>query len=105
MDVAAQRLGVDPLELRRKNFIRPDEMAYEVGGACLNQRIVYDCGDYASALDKALAALGYEAARLAQAEARQQGRHVGIGVAFLVEKAGRARGSTRGSRSTRRATS
>jgi hypothetical protein len=58
MDVAAQRLGVDPLELRRKNFIRPDDMPYEVGGASLNQRIVYDCGDYASALDKALAALG-----------------------------------------------
>src|SRR6266436_4015069 len=45
MDIAAQRLGVDPLELRRKNFIRPDEMPYEVGGASLNQRIVYDCGD------------------------------------------------------------
>jgi carbon-monoxide dehydrogenase large subunit len=88
LDVAAQRLGVDPIELRRKNFVRPDEMPYEVGGASLNQRIVYDCGDYASALDKALAALGYEAARREQAEARQQGRHVGIGVAFLVEKAG-----------------
>jgi carbon-monoxide dehydrogenase large subunit len=88
MDVAAQRLGADPLELRRKNFIRPDEMPYEVGGASLGQRIVYDCGDYASAMDKALAALGYEAARREQAEARRQGRHVGIGVAVLVEKAG-----------------
>src|SRR3989449_2536258 len=88
MDIAAQQLGVDPLELRRKNFIRPDEMPYEVGGASLNQRIVYDCGDYVSALDKALAALGYEAARREQAEARRQGRHVGIGIAFLVEKAG-----------------
>ena len=89
MDVAAQRLGLDPLELRRRNLIPPDEMPYEVGGASLNQRIVYDCGDYASALDKALAALDYEAARREQAEARRQGRHVGIGVA-LPRREGRA---------------
>src|SRR5439155_733042 len=87
MDIAAQRLGVDPLELRRKNFIRPDEMPYEVGGASLNQRIVYDCGDYASALDKALAALGYAAARREQDDARRQGRHVGIGVASALLEA------------------
>ncbi|HEU5322902.1 MAG TPA: xanthine dehydrogenase family protein molybdopterin-binding subunit, partial [Methylomirabilota bacterium] len=88
MDLAARRLGVDPLELRRRNFLTPAEMPYEVGGGSLNQRTVYDCGDYASALDQALAALGYESARRHQAEARRQGRHVGIGVACLVEKAG-----------------
>src|SRR5437867_10759674 len=88
MDLAAPRLGLDPIELRRRNFITPAEMPYEVGGASLNQRTVYDCGDYASALDHALAALGYAAARREQAEARRHGRHVGIGVACLVEKAG-----------------
>ncbi|HEU4371028.1 MAG TPA: xanthine dehydrogenase family protein molybdopterin-binding subunit [Methylomirabilota bacterium] len=88
LDIAARRLGVDPLELRRRNFVTPAEMPYEVGGASLNQRTVYDCGDYASALDKALEALGHDAARREQAEARRQGRHVGIGVACLVEKAG-----------------
>jgi carbon-monoxide dehydrogenase large subunit len=88
MDIAAARLGLDPLELRRRNFVTPAEMPYEVGGASLNQRTIYDCGDYASALDTALEALGYEAARREQAEARRQGRHVGIGVACLVEKAG-----------------
>jgi len=88
MDLAARRLGVDPLELRRRNFVTPAEMPYEVGGASLNQRTVYDCGDYASALDQALAALGYASARGEQAAARRQGRHVGIGVACLVEKAG-----------------
>jgi carbon-monoxide dehydrogenase large subunit len=88
MDIAAARLGIDPLALRRRNFVTPAEMPYEVGGASLNQRTVYDCGDYASALDKALEALGYEAARREQAEARRQGRYVGIGVASLVEKAG-----------------
>ena len=88
MDLAAPRLGLDPLELRRRNFITPAEMPYDVGGASLNQSTVYDCGDYASALDHALAALGYAAARREQAEARRHGRHVGIGVACLVEKAG-----------------
>jgi carbon-monoxide dehydrogenase large subunit len=88
MDIAAAKLGIDPLELRRRNFVTPAEMPYEVGGASLNQRTVYDCGDYASALDHALDALGYHAARREQAEARGQGRHVGIGVASLVEKAG-----------------
>jgi len=88
MDIAAARLGIDPLELRRRNFVTPAEMPYEVGGASLNQRTVYDCGDYASALDQALDALDYEGARKAQAEARRHGRLVGIGVASLVEKAG-----------------
>ena len=88
MDIAAGALGLDPIELRRKNFITPAEMPYEVGGASLNQPIVYDCGDYASALDEALAAVGYETARAEQAAARQEGRSVGIGVACLVEKAG-----------------
>ena len=88
MDIAAPRLGLDPLELRRRNFITPGEMPYEVGGASLNQRTVYDCGDYRSALDQALEAVGYETARAEQAVARRQGRSVGIGVACLVEKAG-----------------
>jgi len=88
MDIAAARLGTDPLELRRRNFIAPAEMPYDVGGAALSQHTVYDCGDYASALDHALEAIGYEAARAEQADARRQGRHVGIGVASMVEKAG-----------------
>jgi carbon-monoxide dehydrogenase large subunit len=88
MDIAAAHLQIDPIELRRRNFVTPAEMPYEVGGASLNQRTVYDCGDYASALDKALDALDYAGARAVQEEARGQGRYVGIGIAALVEKAG-----------------
>jgi carbon-monoxide dehydrogenase large subunit len=88
MDIAAQQLGIDRLELRCRNFVTPAEMPYEVGGGSLNQKTVYDCGDYRSALDTALEAVGYEAARVEQAAARRQGRLVGIGVACLVEKAG-----------------
>ena len=84
---AAARLGIDPLELRRA-LRDAGRDALRGGGASLNQRTIYDCGDYASALDEALDALGYEAARTEQAAARRQGRYVGIGVACLVEKAG-----------------
>jgi carbon-monoxide dehydrogenase large subunit/6-hydroxypseudooxynicotine dehydrogenase subunit gamma len=88
MDIAAGRLGIDPLELRRRNFVTPAEMPYDLGYGSLGQRTVYDCGDYASALDHALDALGWDDARAMQAQARRTGRHVGLGVACLVEKAG-----------------
>jgi len=88
MDIAAQRLGLDVLELRRRNFITPSEMPYEVGGASLNQRTVYDCGDYDSALEHALTAVDYQGARKEQAKARRQGRYIGIGIGCVVEKAG-----------------
>jgi aerobic carbon-monoxide dehydrogenase large subunit len=88
IDIAAGRLGVDACDLRRENFIQPSEMPYEVGGASLNQRTVYDCGDYRSALDQALAAVDVERARAEQAEARPRGRYVGIGVGCVLEKAG-----------------
>ena len=88
LDIAAGKLGVDPLELRRRNFIAPSEMPYEVGGASLAQRTVYDCGEYRSAFDQALELAGYEKVRAEQAEARREGRHVGVGVACVLEKAG-----------------
>jgi carbon-monoxide dehydrogenase large subunit len=88
LDIAAGRLGLDPLELRRRNFLAPADMPYEVGGASLGQPTVYDCGDYRSAFDQALAAAGHDAVRAEQAAARRQGRYLGIGVGCLVEKAG-----------------
>ena len=88
MDIAATRLGIDALELRRRNLITRADMPYDVGGASLAQRTVYDCGDYASALDHALEALGWDAARAERDEARRRGRFAGLGVACLVEKAG-----------------
>ena len=63
-------------------------MPYEVGGASLSQRTVYDCGDYRSAFEQALEAADYEAVRAEQARARGEGRYLGIGVGCLVEKAG-----------------
>src|SRR5438093_879735 len=88
MDLAAPRLGLDPIELRRRNFITPAEMPYEVGGGALGQRTVYDCGDYRSAFDQALAAADYEAVRTEQPRARAQGRYLGVGIGCVLEKAG-----------------
>ena len=88
LDIAATRLGIDAIDLRRRNFIVPSEMPYEVGGASLAQRTVYDCGDYRSALDQALERVGYDAARTDQAAGRREGRYVGIGVGCVLEKAG-----------------
>jgi carbon-monoxide dehydrogenase large subunit len=88
LDIAATRLGIDRFELRRRNFVSSAEMPYDVGGASLGQKTVYDCGDYVSAFDKALDDLDLPAARAEQARARAEGRLVGIGVGSLVEKAG-----------------
>src|SRR3989442_6387393 len=88
MDRVAAELGLDPADVRRRNFISAGEMPYEVGGGALGQRTVYDCGDYRSAFDQALAATDYQTVRAEQAHARAQGRYLGIGIGCVLEKAG-----------------
>ena len=80
MDIAARNLGVDPAEFRRRNFIPSDQFPYTIPSG--NE---YDSGSYEEVLDKALDLAGYAALRAQQAEARLQGRLVGIGVASAVE--------------------
>jgi CO/xanthine dehydrogenase Mo-binding subunit len=88
VDIAARELGLDPAEIRRRNFIEPGDMPYEVGGVSLGQRTVYDVGDYQGAFETALADIDEKRLRAEQAEARQAGRYLGIGIGCLVEKAG-----------------
>jgi carbon-monoxide dehydrogenase large subunit len=88
LDIVAAELGLDPAEARRVNFIPVSAMPYEVGGGSLGQRTVYDCGDYRSAFELALADVDYKRARAEQAEARRAGRYIGIGLGCVVEKAG-----------------
>ena len=82
MDVAADELGIDPAELRRKNFIDPSQfpLTTQTGAA-------YDSGDYAMALDAALEASGYAALRQEQAARRAKGdrKLLGIGLSSYVE--------------------
>lgn len=88
IDLLAHRLGQDPAEIRRRNFIPPGEMPFSVGTAALGVSTIYDTGDYASALDAALEAAQYARFRAHQREMRERGRLVGIGVASIVEKSG-----------------
>lgn len=88
MDLLAQSVGVDPAEIRRRNFVPPEAMPYSVGTTALGEPTTYDTGAYASALDATLQAVEYGRFRPRQTEARAEGRYLGIGLACVVEKAG-----------------
>ncbi len=80
MMMAAKRLGVDPVDLARKNLIAGSGMPYRTPSGSL-----YDSGDYPACLERAVELSRYEAARRRQEEARKAGRLVGIGLACVVE--------------------
>jgi carbon-monoxide dehydrogenase large subunit len=83
MDLLADEIKVDPVEVRRRNLIPPFENGHTVVTG-LN----YDSGNYKGALDKALAHIGYDNLRKEQAAARAKGRYIGIGVSVYVEICG-----------------
>ncbi|MCC6317440.1 MAG: molybdopterin-dependent oxidoreductase [Gemmatimonadaceae bacterium] len=85
LDVAARTLGVDPAELRRRNFIAPSKFPYQTAVA-----LQYDSGNYEPALDRALAMVDYKGLRAKQAAARAQGRYIGIGLSSYIEACGLA---------------
>ena len=80
MAIAARRLGLDPVEVARRNLIAPDEFPYRTPSGSL-----YDPGDYEGCLDDALALVRYEERREEQRTAREEGRLYGIGIACCVE--------------------
>jgi CO/xanthine dehydrogenase Mo-binding subunit len=80
MDIAARGLDLDPAEIRRRNFIPPDQFPYTIPSG--NE---YDSGRYEAALDAVLELADYPELRRKQAEAREQGRLLGIGVANTIE--------------------
>ena len=80
MNLAANRLGIDPAELRRRNLVASDEFPYRTPSGGL-----YDSGDYEACLEDVLALSRYEERREEQAAARAEGGLVGIGVACVVE--------------------
>jgi carbon-monoxide dehydrogenase large subunit len=83
MDRLSFELSMDPVELRRRNLIKPEEMPFTTATG-----EVYDSGDYGAALEKALQLIGYDAFRKRQAEERARGRYLGIGVSTYVWRAG-----------------
>ncbi|MGI8492125.1 MAG: xanthine dehydrogenase family protein molybdopterin-binding subunit [Acidimicrobiales bacterium] len=82
MDIAADELGIDPVEIRRRNLIGADQFPFTTLTGP-----VYDSGNYQAALDEALRISGYDALRAEQEERRRRGDRValGIGVAVYVE--------------------
>lgn len=88
IEAIATRLKLDPIELRRRNLIAPDQMPYERGLSALETEVILDSGDYAGLIDKALAFAGWDALRQDAAARRRQGEAVGIGFGVFVEKSG-----------------
>lgn len=89
MDLLAAELNMDPVELRRKNFIQPGDFPYAPADNIL-AGLKYDSGDYEKALNRALEMVGYESFRKEQEEARKQGRYLGIGFSTYIEICGAA---------------
>ena len=83
VDVLAQQLKMDPAELRRKNFVKPNQFPYTT---CLGWE--YDSGDYHKAMKVALDAIGYDKLRKEQAEKRKRGELMGIGISSFTEVVG-----------------
>jgi carbon-monoxide dehydrogenase large subunit len=85
VDKAARDLGIDRLEIRRKNFIRPEQFPYKTAVG-----VEYDSGDYARSLAEALRLSNYDDLIRRRDEARKRGELVGVGVSTFVEPSGGA---------------
>jgi carbon-monoxide dehydrogenase large subunit len=83
VDCLAYELDMDPAELRLANLIRPEQFPYRCKTGW-----VYDSGDYATTLRKAMSMIGYEELRREQAEKRAHGELMGIGLGFFTEAVG-----------------
>ncbi|MHB8457174.1 MAG: aerobic carbon-monoxide dehydrogenase large subunit, partial [Acidimicrobiales bacterium] len=83
VDCLADELGVDPAELRLKNLLRPEQFPYTCKTGW-----VYDSGDYPRAMRLAMEMAGYEELRREQAERRERGELMGIGISFFTETVG-----------------
>ena len=83
VDLLARELGMDPAELRMKNLLRPEQFPHTTPTGWQ-----YDSGDYGKTLRMALEAAGYEELRKEQAERRDRGELMGIGISFFTEAVG-----------------
>ncbi|MDB5599810.1 MAG: xanthine dehydrogenase [Xanthobacteraceae bacterium] len=88
MDAVASRLGLDRVEVRRRNLISQSEMPYERDLQALGDDVIYDSGDYAGLLDRALDRIGWPALLRQVEQRRHNGELVGLGLSMFVEKSG-----------------
>lgn len=83
MDILARELGMDPAELRRKNFIQPSQFPFTT-----QMGAVYDSGDYEKALDLALQNANWDQLKAERDAAKAEGRFVGLGLSMYAEVCG-----------------
>jgi carbon-monoxide dehydrogenase large subunit len=83
VDIAAQQLGIDPIELRRRNMIAPEAMPFKTGLV-----FTYDCGEFEKTMDMVLALGDLKGAKARREAARKSGKLYGIGIASVIEVAG-----------------
>jgi CO/xanthine dehydrogenase Mo-binding subunit len=90
LDIAARELGIDRVEIRKRNLLRPEQFPHNHGIMFQDSApLLYDSGDYLPALERAAEIIGYDQFRREdQARLRAEGKHVGIGVACYVEGTG-----------------
>src|SRR5258706_15259662 len=80
IDIVAHELELDPVEVRKQNYIRTEEMPYETPNGC-----VYDSGDYAQMLDIALDLIDYPSIEARRADAQSRGKLLGIGIGSTLD--------------------
>jgi CO/xanthine dehydrogenase Mo-binding subunit len=80
IDIVAHELELDPVEIRKKNYIRTEEMPYETPNGC-----VYDSGDYAGMLDAALELIDYPNVASRRSEAEARGKLLGVGIGSTLD--------------------
>jgi CO/xanthine dehydrogenase Mo-binding subunit len=88
LDAIAARLGIDRVEVRRRNLIPTSEMPYKRPLEVMETELMLDSGDYAGLLDKALARFGWDQVKRNVERRRAAGEAVGLGLAYFVEKSG-----------------
>src|SRR5207248_10251509 len=80
IDIVARELELDPVEVRKRNYIRVEDMPYETPNGC-----IYDSGDYAQMLDIALDLIGWDSVEARKEEARSRGKIVGVGIGSTLD--------------------
>jgi CO/xanthine dehydrogenase Mo-binding subunit len=80
IDIVAHELGLDPIEVRKRNYIRTEEMPYETPNGC-----VYDSGDYAQMLDVATGLIGWNEIAAKKKEAESRGKLLGVGIGSTLD--------------------
>ena len=88
IEAVADATGVDPVEVRRRNFVQPDQFPYPSSGGEEMNGYEYDTGEYEKTLDRLLELADYPGLLREQAQAREEGRLFGIGMASYVEVCG-----------------